>query len=55
MDREVAEAVKRMRTQWDRSSKIVDERGEVRMDYISDLAIIADAYIKEHEADSTNA
>lgn len=54
---EVKAAAERMQTKWDRSSKIVNERGDVRMDYIEDLCILTDAYLSEveHERNTISA
>lgn len=48
MSDELRAAVERIRTQWNRTSKIVDERGNIRFAYIEDLSIVVEAYLAEH-------
>lgn len=51
MDDVTAAAVERMRTKWTATSKTLDERGEHRIEYLTDLAVITDAYLSEHPSD----
>ena len=44
---QIAAVIERMGTKWDRFSRTVDAL-EFLFDYVSDLAILADAYMHEH-------
>ena len=45
---EVSAVIKRFLTDWDRASKTVDISGNFRIEFVTDLCILADAYMHEH-------
>jgi hypothetical protein len=47
----VIAACSRMRSDWDRTSKIIKEDGSYKHKWIEDLCTITDAYLAEHPAD----